>query len=385
MFGLAQLYQLRGRVGRSKLRAYSLFTLPAQQKITAHAERRLKVLQSLENLGAGFQLASHDLDIRGAGNLLGEEQSGHIKEVGFELYQSMLEEAILNLKAGVAEPAADRWSPQITVGMPVLIPEDYVADLAVRLSLYRRLADLDTDDEIDNFAAELRDRFGVLPDEVRYLFKIAAIKGYCRRANVEKVDAGPKGVVITFRDNKFAQPDRLVYFIRQHGQAAKVRPDMKVVFLQQWETPEERLAAPPKSCASSPISPRTARRRSRRWRAADYDAARRASSSSRASSEAALSAGNRVARVTTGSDRASRLPWLVWRITLDSRRAIMWALRRSVSANTTMTEPSGLMRAKIHLPHQAADDPRGVELGARLGRHRRQSAPPTIRRRSTAV
>src|ERR1700687_467022 len=242
MFGLSQLYHLRGRVGRAKLRAYALLTLPAQQKITAQAERRLKVLQSLDTLGAGFQLASHDLDIRGAGNLLGEEQSGHIKEVGFELYQSMLEEAILNLKAGVAEPAADRWSPQITVGMPVLIPEDYVADLAVRLSLYRRLADLDTDDEIDNFAAELRDRFGVLPDEVRYLFKIAAIKGYCRRANVEKVDAGPKGAVITFRDNKFAQPDRLVYFIRQHGQAARVRPDMKVVFFQEWETPEERLA-----------------------------------------------------------------------------------------------------------------------------------------------
>jgi transcription-repair coupling factor (superfamily II helicase) len=241
MFGLAQLYQLRGRVGRSKLRAYALFTLPAQQKITAQAEKRLTVLQSLETLGAGFQLASHDLDIRGAGNLLGEEQSGHIKEVGFELYQSMLEEAIVNLKAGVAEPAADRWSPQITIGMPVLIPEDYVSDLAVRLSLYRRLADLDTEEEIENFGAELRDRFGVLPDEVRYLFKVAAIKGYCRRANVEKVDAGPKGAVIAFRDNSFAQPDRLVYFIRQHGQAAKVRPDMKVVFFQDWETPEDRL------------------------------------------------------------------------------------------------------------------------------------------------
>jgi transcription-repair coupling factor (superfamily II helicase) len=241
MFGLAQLYQLRGRVGRSKLRAYALFTLPAQQKITAQAERRLKVLQSLETLGAGFQLASHDLDLRGSGNLLGEEQSGHIKEVGFELYQSMLEEAINNLKAGIAEPAADRWSPQITVGMPVLIPEDFVEDLAVRLSLYRRLADLETDDEIENFAAELRDRFGVLPDEVRYLFKVAAIKAYCRRANVEKIDAGPKGAVISFRDNSFAQPDRLVAFIRHYGQAAKVRPDMKVVFLQDWETPEERL------------------------------------------------------------------------------------------------------------------------------------------------
>ncbi|HWX64248.1 transcription-repair coupling factor [Bradyrhizobium sp.] len=242
MFGLAQLYQLRGRVGRSKLRAYALFTLPAQQKITAQAERRLTVLQSLENLGAGFQLASHDLDIRGAGNLLGEEQSGHIKEVGFELYQSMLEEAIINLKAGIVEPVADRWSPQITIGMPVLIPEDYVSDLPVRLSLYRRLADLDTEEEIENFAAELRDRFGKLPDEVRYLFKVATIKAYCRTANVEKVDAGPKGAVITFRDNKFAHPDRLVSFIRKHGQAAKVRPDMKVVFFQDWETPEERLA-----------------------------------------------------------------------------------------------------------------------------------------------
>ncbi|MGJ5071752.1 transcription-repair coupling factor [Bradyrhizobium oligotrophicum] len=242
MFGLAQLYQLRGRVGRSKLRAYALFTLPSTHKISPQAEKRLGVLQSLETLGAGFQLASHDLDIRGAGNLLGDEQSGHIREVGFELYQSMLEEAIENLKAGITEPTVDRWSPQITIGMPVLIPEDYVSDLSVRLSLYRRLADLETDDEIDNFAAELRDRFGKLPDETRYLFKVAAIKNYCRRANVEKVDAGPKGAVIAFRDNSFAYPERLVAFIKRHGQAAKVRPDMKVVFLQVWETPEERLA-----------------------------------------------------------------------------------------------------------------------------------------------
>jgi transcription-repair coupling factor (superfamily II helicase) len=241
MFGLAQLYQLRGRVGRSKLRAYALFTLPAQRKITPQAERRLKVLQSLENLGAGFQLASHDLDIRGSGNLLGEEQSGHIKEVGFELYQSMLEEAITNLKAGVAQPVADRWSPQIMLGMPVLIPESYVNDLSVRLSLYRRLGDLDNEDDIENFGAELRDRFGPLPNEVRYLFKVAAIKGYCRRANVEKVDAGPKGVVLTFRDNSFAYPDRLVTFIREQGPSAKVRPDMRVVFLEEWGNVDERV------------------------------------------------------------------------------------------------------------------------------------------------
>ncbi|HEX2216063.1 MAG TPA: transcription-repair coupling factor, partial [Xanthobacteraceae bacterium] len=240
-FGLAQLYQLRGRVGRAKLRAYALFTLPAEKKITPQAERRLKVLQSLDTLGAGFQLASHDLDIRGAGNLLGEEQSGHIKEVGYELYQQMLEEAVMSLKAGVAEPVSDRWSPQITIGMPVLIPDDYVADLSVRLSLYRRLADLDDEREIEAFGAELVDRFGASPPEVRHLLTIVAIKALARRANVEKVEAGPKGAVLAFRDNAFANPDGLVAFIREQGPAARVRPDMKVVFFDEWERPEDRL------------------------------------------------------------------------------------------------------------------------------------------------
>ena len=241
-FGLAQLYQLRGRVGRAKIRAYALFTLPAERRITAQAEQRLKVLQSLDTLGAGFQLASHDLDIRGAGNLLGEEQSGHIKEVGFELYQQMLEEAVASLKAGVTEPIADRWSPQITVGTPVLIPEDYVADLPVRLSLYRRLADIADEREIDAFGAELVDRFGALPEEVKHLLQIVAIKSLCRRANVEKIDTGPKGAVLSFRDNTFADPDGLIGYISDQAPIAKVRPDMKVVFLEDWEQPEERLS-----------------------------------------------------------------------------------------------------------------------------------------------
>jgi transcription-repair coupling factor (superfamily II helicase) len=240
-FGLSQLYQLRGRVGRSKVRAYSLFTLPAERKITPQAERRLKVLQSLDTLGAGFQLASHDLDIRGAGNLLGEEQSGHIKEVGFELYQQMLEEAVASLKAGITAPAADRWSPTITIGTPVMIPEDYVADLPVRLALYRRLAELEDEREIEAFGAELSDRFGPLPPEVEHLLAIVAIKALCRQANVEKIEAGPKGAVVSFRDNTFANPDRLVAFIRQQGSAARVRPDMKVVFFDDWEEPERRL------------------------------------------------------------------------------------------------------------------------------------------------
>ena len=247
MFGLSQLYQLRGRVGRAKLRAYALLTLPAQQKITPQAERRLKVLQSLDTLGAGFQLASHDLDIRGAGNLLGEEQSGHIKEVGFELYQQMLEEAVMSMKAGIAEPAADRWSPQITVGTPVLIPEDYVGDLSVRLALYRRLAEIEDERDIDSFAAEMVDRFGPLPGEVEHLLQVVAIKALCRRANVEKLEAGTKGVVLSFRDNIFANPEGLIAYIREQGSGVRMRPDPKdakgqqLVFFDDWERPQDRL------------------------------------------------------------------------------------------------------------------------------------------------
>ncbi len=241
MFGLSQIYQLRGRVGRSKLRAYALLTLPANRKITPQAERRLKVLQSLDTLGAGFQLASHDLDIRGAGNLLGDEQSGHIKEVGYELYQQMLEEAVISMKAGIAAPVADRWSPQITIGTAVLIPEEYVTDLPVRLGLYRRLAEIEDDRDIESFGAELVDRFGPLPEEVGHLLQIVAIKSLCRRANVERIEVGPKGAVLAFRDNIFANPEGLITYIAKPEVGARVRPDMKVVFFDDWETPQERL------------------------------------------------------------------------------------------------------------------------------------------------
>lgn len=241
MFGLAQLYQLRGRVGRSKVRAYALFTLPANKKLTPTAERRLKVLQSLDTLGAGFQLASHDLDIRGAGNLLGEEQSGHIKEVGYELYQQMLEEAVAELRSE-GEVADTGWSPQITVGTAVMIPESYVPDLQLRLGLYRRLGELTTTEEIDAFGAELVDRFGPLPEEVQHLLKIVFIKALCRQANVEKLDAGPKGAVLHFRNQEFAEPAALVRFIGEQGTLAKIRPDQSVVFIRDWPTAEKRLS-----------------------------------------------------------------------------------------------------------------------------------------------
>jgi len=241
MFGLAQLYQLRGRVGRSKARAFAYLTVPPNRTLTATAEKRLKVLQSLDSLGAGFNLASHDLDIRGAGNLLGEEQSGHIREVGYELYQHMLEEAVAQARAGGADTEEGDWSPQISVGTAVLIPETYVADLDVRMSLYRRLAALEAHQEIEGFAAELIDRFGALPGEVEHLLEIVQIKRLCRAANVEKIDAGPKGCTIALRNNTFANPQGLVQFINRARGDAKLRPDHRIVIKRNWPDAEDRL------------------------------------------------------------------------------------------------------------------------------------------------
>lgn len=244
MFGLAQLYQLRGRVGRSKVRAYAYLTTAAEQALTASAEKRLKILSSLDNLGAGFTLASHDLDMRGGGNLLGEEQSGHIREVGVELYQSMLEEAVAALRAGREDEISEKsWSPQINVGASVLIPEEYVSDLNVRLSLYRRLADLDSDQEREAFAAELIDRFGPLPMEAEQLISVAALKSLCRRCLIAKLDAGPKGAVLSFRDTGFPDPMALVRYVQERPDDFKMRPDGKLIVQGGWPEAAQRLKA----------------------------------------------------------------------------------------------------------------------------------------------
>jgi transcription-repair coupling factor (superfamily II helicase) len=153
----------------------------------------------------------------------------------------MLEEAVISMKAGITAPTADRWSPQITIGTAVLIPEDYVADLPVRLALYRRLAEIEDERAIEAFAAELVDRFGRLPDEVEYLLAVVAIKSLCRRANVERIEVGPKGAVLALRDNIFSNPEGLIAYIGEHPAGARVRPDMKVVFFDEWDTPDERL------------------------------------------------------------------------------------------------------------------------------------------------
>jgi transcription-repair coupling factor (superfamily II helicase) len=241
MFGLSQLYQLRGRVGRSKVRAYAYLTLPTDRVLSETARRRLDVMQTLDTLGAGFSLASHDLDIRGAGNLLGEEQSGHIREVGVELYQQMLEDAVAAAReAGSGVLPTDEWTPVISIGAPILIPDHYVADLGVRLGLYRRIASLVNPEEIEGFAAELIDRFGPIPNEVENLLEAIALKGLCRDAGVEKLDAGPKGAVVTFRDNNFSNPAGLVAFITKQSGTVKLRPDHKLVYRRDWTDANKR-------------------------------------------------------------------------------------------------------------------------------------------------
>ncbi|MEY4982016.1 MAG: transcription-repair coupling factor [Pseudomonadota bacterium] len=243
MFGLSQLYQIRGRVGRAKTRAYCYLTTKPRAPLTPQALKRLRLLGSLDSLGAGFNLASHDLDLRGAGNLLGEEQSGHIKEVGYELYQQMLEETIAKIKSGELQglsPLDDQWAPQINLGVPVLIPEDYVTDLDVRLGLYRRLSGLTTKVELEGFAAELIDRFGPLPKEVNTLLLIVRIKSMCKRAGISRLDAGPKGATVQFHNDKFANPAGLVDFIRTEGGAARVAGN-KIVLVRDWKTEGDRI------------------------------------------------------------------------------------------------------------------------------------------------
>ena len=246
-FGLAQLYQLRGRVGRAKTRAYAYLTTPPERMMTEAADKRLKVLSDLDSLGAGFQLASHDLDIRGAGNLLGDEQSGHIKEVGYELYQAMLEEAILEARSGRSKDDGDLrptdFSPQITVDAPIMLPEDFIPDLDLRMGLYRRLNDVEDRRGIEAFAAELIDRFGKLPEATENLLVLMEAKLNAKAACIAKLDVGPKGALVSFADDHFPNVDGLMAYVARLEGTAKLRPDMKLVVTRAFATPKARLNA----------------------------------------------------------------------------------------------------------------------------------------------
>jgi transcription-repair coupling factor (superfamily II helicase) len=245
MFGLGQLYQLRGRVGRGKQRGYAYLTWPPNHHLSAAAEKRLTVMQTLDALGAGFTLASHDLDIRGAGNLLGDEQSGHIREVGIELYQQMLEDAVAEMRAEKGKKRAESrdWTPNIALGLPVLIPETYVRDLPVRLGLYRRIGALAGDAETEAMAAELVDRFGPLPEEVENLLQVVTLKRMCREAGVEKLDSGPKGMVLAFHANAFSNPAGLVAWLSSKGGSIRLRPDHKLALVRDMSVADRLRTA----------------------------------------------------------------------------------------------------------------------------------------------
>ena len=243
-FGLSALYQLRGRVGRGKIKAYAYLTTPENKKLTSNAEKRLSILNTLDGLGAGFALASHDLDMRGAGNLLGDDQSGHIRQIGVSLYQKMLAEAVQRLQSG--QPADDStwdldFSPSISVGLSVLIPEDYISDLAVRMELYHRISEIKTPAEIESLRVEILDRFGPYPEVVENLFLTLQLKILARKAHIEKIEAGEKGAVISFYQNKFPNPEKLVAFIQDQLGTIKIKPDQKLLVARPWQNISVRL------------------------------------------------------------------------------------------------------------------------------------------------
>jgi transcription-repair coupling factor (superfamily II helicase) len=202
------------------------------------------VLAGLDSLGAGFELASHDLDQRGAGNLLGDEQSGHIREVGFELYQSMLEDAIMVARAEARglKPPADPSSPTIAVDAPVMIPDDYVPDLSLRMALYRRAADLADKPAIEAFAAELIDRFGPLPAPTANLLKIVEARNAAREARIEKLEVGPRGALVTFGPDGFPDPSGLVAWMGRLKGQVQLRPDQKLFLSREFANAAARLS-----------------------------------------------------------------------------------------------------------------------------------------------
>jgi len=229
--GLSQLYQLRGRVGRSNARGYAYLTLSNHKKITKHAVKRLEIMQTVDSLGAGFAIASHDMDIRGFGNLVGEEQSGQVREVGIELYQEMLDEQIALLKNDHAALQKDNFSTTINLGLPIFISNDYIADSGLRLGIYRRIGNLATLDELEHFKNEMIDRFGALPLEFENLLTTVKIKQICQSLKIESLDAGKGGFVIKFFANSNVA-DMVIKFVSLYPRDAKIKPDNKLIFVK---------------------------------------------------------------------------------------------------------------------------------------------------------
>ncbi|MBM0105135.1 transcription-repair coupling factor [Steroidobacter sp. S1-65] len=241
--GLAQLHQLRGRVGRSHHQAYAYLMTPPRNLMTADAVKRLEAIESLEDLGAGFTLATHDLEIRGAGELLGEEQSGQIQEIGYALYMEMLERAVNALKSGKV-PQLDEpmhQGPEVDLHVPSLLPDEYLPDVHLRLVLYKRIAAAKTNEELRELQVEMIDRFGLLPPPAKNLFRIAEFKQAARALGLRKIDIGPGGGSVTFESDTKVEPGTLIRYVQRNSRTHRLEGGNKLKFTMNLEQEELRF------------------------------------------------------------------------------------------------------------------------------------------------
>ncbi|MEJ2094808.1 MAG: helicase-related protein, partial [Gammaproteobacteria bacterium] len=242
-FGLAQLYQLRGRVGRSHHRAYAYLFVPPRKAMTADAIKRLEAIESLEELGIGFTLATHDLEIRGAGEILGEEQSGQIHEIGFGLYMDLLERAVQAMRVGI-HPQLDRpleHGAEINLHIPALIPEDYLPDVHMRLIMYKRIASARTHDELKELQEELIDRFGLLPEQLKNLFQVTRLKLKANPIGISKIDLGESGGRIQFNKNTRVDPGKIINLIQSEPHVYKLDGEDKLRIYKELSDIKERI------------------------------------------------------------------------------------------------------------------------------------------------
>ena len=244
-FGLAQMHQLRGRVGRSHHRAYAYLVVPDQRSITADAKKRLDAIAAMDELGAGFTLATHDLEIRGAGELLGEEQSGQMAEVGFSLYTELLERAVRSIRQGKLPDvdAHEARGAEVELRVPALIPDDYLPDVHTRLTLYKRISSARDADELRELQVEMIDRFGLLPEPAKNLFRIASYKQKARELGLRKIDVGPGGGSVTFDRDTRVEPATLIRYVQQNARTHRLEGGTKLRFTLKLEKDEQRFAA----------------------------------------------------------------------------------------------------------------------------------------------
>jgi transcription-repair coupling factor (superfamily II helicase) len=242
--GLAQLYQLRGRVGRSHHRAYAYLLIPPKNLITPDAVKRLEAIESLEELGAGFTLAVHDMEIRGAGELLGDDQSGRMQEIGFDLYAEMLERAVEDLKRGTNSDLERPQEPQVEIdlGAPALLPDDYLPDVNARLVLYKRIAAAATLEALDELQVEMIDRFGLLPEPARNLLYSTALRLIATPLGVEKIEANDEGAQLHIGEQHRLEPLKIIQLIQQQPQRVRLNGQDRIQLIAELESVEQRKA-----------------------------------------------------------------------------------------------------------------------------------------------